>query len=99
MDKISALNIEKGRVVERFGMMKSLITPKLSMLETHLTEMEKVEGSMSKAIPTELKETEIASYAMNGLIHVSELLIKSWVKEVMTLKDSFQDILRLVSKH
>lgn len=99
LDKISALNTEKGRVVEIFGSLKSLITPKLSIIEAHLIEMDKIEGSMKNFVPTKLKVVDTTSYALNGLIHVSELLIKSWDDEVKSFEESFQDILNVVCKH
>lgn len=99
LDKVNVLDIEKGRVMKRFGFLNILITSKLSILKAHLTEMEKIGDSMTNSISTELKAAKTTSYALNGQIHFSELLIKSWNDEVKTLEDSFQDILKLVSKH
>lgn len=99
LENISVLESEKWRVVDRFGLLRILLTPKCSILASHLLEMVKVEGSMTLSTPIELKEIETTSYALNGLIHANVILIRSLAKEMKILENSFQDVLKLVSKH
>ena len=71
LDKLSVLDTERGRVMARFGMLKSLITPKLSILEVHISDMEKTSQALITHMPIELKAAETSLFVLNGLIHVS----------------------------
>lgn len=96
MDKISILQREKDRILQRFAMLRSLITPKIGIMKKELELLETTQQSYALFRPTDLEAEEIAAYALCSGIQVAESLKKTWDTDFQALKINFADILRLV---
>jgi hypothetical protein len=77
IDKIRVLEVEKSRVLNRFFELRSLLTPKISILEKAKEDIEELRKSNFGLAPTALHHAHIISYALGGLIQTSQSLKKS----------------------
>ena len=89
MDKIRVLEVEKSKVLNRFFELRSLLTPKISILEKAKEDIEKLRQSNSRPAPTTLQHAQIISYALGGLIQTSQSLKNSWDADMVTLEANF----------
>jgi hypothetical protein len=68
MEKIRVLEIEKRKVLKRFSKLRSLLTPNISILEKAKVDIEELKKYNSRHASTILKNAQIISYTLGGLI-------------------------------
>lgn len=91
-DKISVLQRERDRVIQRFSILQSLLTPKLKIMQ-ELELLETSKKSYEVFRPTDLQIAEIAAYALCEEIQVADNLKKSWDTDFASLETNFSNVL------
>lgn len=92
-DQISSLNLEKDKILSRFGELQNLISPRM---DTTLSNKVDFSKTMAKPVPFELKDVEIYAYVFSAFIIVLDNLKNGWDTHLGFWKTIFADIFKYV---